>query len=141
MMMQKCITNIIACCFCGWVFTAVAGSVTIQKRSEISEASPDPWQIKQQILADNQWREWLKTEQGIRLLYQLPVGCVVVTRPMPSHAPLYHCLGHFYRSYTWQNQDVFVEVSPPELAIPALLPQSAPNQADLPNKEKGSNKP
>lgn len=136
-MKYKYITKMIVCCVCWWAFASWAGYITIQKRSEMSDTTPDPWQIKQQILAENQWREWLKTEQGINLLYQLPIGCALFDLPQPRYGqlPVYNCFGRFYRPYTWQNQDVFVEVVPPQPAPDSSLPHSKSQ------REKGSNKP
>lgn len=142
-MKHRYLAKIIACCCSGWIFASLAGSITIVKSSEVSPDSPDPWQIKQQILLENQWREWIKTEQGINLLYQLPIGCAVLNGPQPRHFsfPVYNCFGRFYRPYSWQNQDVFVEVTPPETSQSEVSPYVMPDKEASQNREKGSNKP
>ena len=108
---------------------SVAGTVTVQKSSE---NKPDPWQLKQQILAENAWREQLKYQQGLQWLYQLPLGCIAgVVRPL-----YYQCGGNFYRPYQSNGQQLYIQIDPPESTH-----KNIPADNSSKNSSKGQNKP
>ncbi|MCE2596505.1 hypothetical protein K6Y31_17045 [Motilimonas cestriensis] len=95
----------IYCCLQA-LFPVLAGTVTVQKSTE---QKPNPWALKQQILAENQWREQLKYQQGLNWLYQLPAGCISWPKPQL----IYQCNGLFYRPYQGIGQPLFMPIDPP----------------------------
>ncbi|MCE0558678.1 hypothetical protein [Motilimonas sp. E26] len=111
-------------------FPVLAGTVTVQKSTE---QKTDPWTLKQQILADHQWREQLKNQQGLNWLYQLPVGCVRWPKPQL----FYQCNDLFYRPYHGAGASMFIQIDPPESMVP-VDPIKPPRQGKT---EKGQLKP
>ncbi|WP_372847447.1 hypothetical protein [Shewanella sp. Scap07] len=85
-------------------FTSHAGQVVVRKSSEPFDAFAVRDQVKQQ----HEWQEALRYQQQIQILQSLPLGCVF----LPIR---YYRCGHiYYRPYQYQQQDVYIQVDPPQ---------------------------
>lgn len=85
---------------------AFAGQVVVRKSSEPFDA----FAVRDQVAKDHQWREALRMQQQIEILQALPVGCLPLAKPYRY----FNCNGLSYRPYEYKNQDLFIQIDPPE---------------------------
>ncbi|WP_254843515.1 hypothetical protein [Shewanella sp. UCD-KL21] len=86
-------------------FFATAGKVVVRKTSEPFDA----FAIRDQVQQDHQWQQMLKMQQQINILQALPNGCLLFAAPYRY----FNCAGNSYRPYSYQNQEVFIQIDPP----------------------------
>ncbi len=87
---------------------ASAGQVVVRKSSEPFDA----FAVRDEVQKQHQWREALRFQQQLQILQSLPLGCIA----MPTPYQYFSCQGLFYRPYHYQNQDVFIQIDPPNPA-------------------------
>lgn len=93
----------------GFTFAAnqvFAGQVVVRKSSEPFDA----FAVRDQVAKDHQWREALRMQQQIQILQTLPLGCLPVVKPYRY----YRCNGLSYRPYQHKNQELFIQIDPPQ---------------------------
>ncbi|MFT5788137.1 MAG: hypothetical protein ACI8SJ_000234 [Shewanella sp.] len=89
---------------------AAAGQVVVRKSSEPFDA----FAVRDQVLADHEWQEALRFQQQIQILQVLPIGCLPVAIPYRY----FTCRGQFYRSYEYQNKQLYIEIDQPQTVTP-----------------------
>lgn len=83
-----------------------AGQVTVTKSSE---PQVDVWQLKQQLHQQHLWREAMRQQQNLFWISQLPIGCLVLPKPVNY----FQCGQVFYRPYLYQGEQIYIQVDPP----------------------------
>ena len=86
-------------------FSAVSGQVVVRKSSEPFDA----FAVRDQVLLEHDWQQALRFQRQIQILQALPVGCLAVAIPYRY----YSCGSQFYRPYSYQNKQLYIEVDEP----------------------------
>ncbi len=107
---------------------AQAGKVVVRKSSEPFDA----FAVRDQVLREHAWQEALRMQQQINILQALPIGCLLVASPYRY----YHCGGQYYRPYTHEQQQLFIQIDPPqqtelESSEPKSQPQTLPESKPI----------
>ncbi len=80
--------------------------ITVRKSSE---PGVDPFEIKQQLMQQQRWREALREQRSFELLYRLPVHCSLLGGDLSDYA----CNGFFLRPYAVDGQQLYIKIDPP----------------------------
>ena len=107
--MKKIInTGLLLLCFSS--FSAVSGQVVVRKSSEPFDA----FAVRDQVLLEHDWQQALRFQRQIQILQALPVGCLAVAIPYRY----FSCGSQFYRPYSYQNKQLYIEVDEPSPSTP-----------------------
>ncbi|MBR9729386.1 hypothetical protein G3R48_15510 [Shewanella intestini] len=83
-----------------------AGKVVVRNSSEPFDA----FAVRDQVLAEHDWKEALRLQRSLTIIQSLPSGCIVT----PSPYRHYRCGHQFYRPYAHNNQQLFIQIDPPK---------------------------
>lgn len=89
---------------------AAAGQVVVRKSSEPFDA----FAVRDEVQRLHQWQEALRFQQQLQILQALPLGCVPLVRPYRH----FSCQGLYYRPYSYQNKELFIQIDPPNQEAP-----------------------
>ncbi|WP_144212838.1 hypothetical protein [Shewanella donghaensis] len=104
--MNKYFQTLVICSLVTVSFIADAGKVVVRKSSEPFDA----FAVRDQVQQDHQWQEMLRMQQQIQILQALPIGCLPIAVPYRY----FNCSGRAYRPYSYQDQEVFIQIDSPE---------------------------
>lgn len=77
-------------------------------RVRSSDEPFDAFAVRDKLLEDHEWQESLRFQQQIKMIEALPLGCVLFQQPFRY----YTCGRQFYRPYSSDNRQVFVQIDP-----------------------------
>lgn len=108
---------------------ALAGSVTVTRGDE----HVDVFALRDKLVREQQWQDWLRHQQAIEWLKVLPVNCEVVSQDDGS----YRCGGQWYKSYQQQDgEQMYIRgepsgnsITPGASATPSVNATPAPAAA------------
>ncbi|MCL1092609.1 hypothetical protein [Shewanella kaireitica] len=107
--MKKIInTSLLLLCFSS--FSAASGQVVVRKSSEPFDA----FAVRDQVLLEHEWQESLRFQRQIQILQALPLGCLPVAVPYRY----FSCGSQFYRPYSYQDKQLYIEIDKPSAITP-----------------------